>query len=100
MEPTNYWVDGRCNQIAMADIVRTVYVIGDDRPYFCAVGWLVMLSRHPEEYTFVPLLICGGFSFDLAMFGGLGSSLFETSFHCFRRTTGHFILKIRHSLLV
>ena len=47
MEPPNYWVDSECNKIAMADVVRTVDVIRDDRAYFCTVG---------------------GSSFDLAMF--------------------------------
>ena len=38
MEPPNYWVDSECNKISMADVVRTVDVIRDDRAYFCTVG--------------------------------------------------------------
>ena len=77
MEPPNYWVGSERNKIAMVDVVRTVDVIGEDRPYFCTVEDLLLTS---------PCLI--------------GLSLFGTSFHCFRRTTGHFVLRIRHSLLV
>ena len=47
MDPPSYWVDSECNKIAMADVVRTVDVIRNDRPSFCTVG---------------------GSSFDLAMF--------------------------------
>ena len=70
MESTSYWVDGRCNQIAMVDIVRTVDVIGGDRPYF---------------YDLEDLLT---------------SPLLDFSLPCFRHTAGRFVLRIRHSLLV
>ena len=47
MEPPSYWVDSECNKIAMADVVRTVDVVRDDRPY---------------------IFVVGGSSFDLTMF--------------------------------
>ena len=75
MESPSYWVDSECNKIAMADVVWTVDVVRDDRPYIFAVGG-----------SSSPCLT--------------GPLLFETSLHCFQRKIGRFVWKILHSLLV